>query len=81
MRAVVVFQGGFPRLQVAPRVACLLVPMLWPSTRGKNANWSQYFWTSTTDAADTGEAWTVFSCDFGVYDTPKSNVGYTLAVR
>jgi hypothetical protein len=42
---------------------------------------SQYYWTSTTDAADTSEAWTVFSCDFGVYDTPKSSVGYTLAVR
>jgi hypothetical protein len=42
---------------------------------------SQYYWTSTTDASNTGEAWTVFSCDFGVYDTPKSNTGYTLAVR
>jgi hypothetical protein len=42
---------------------------------------SQYYWTSTTDAANTSEAWTVYSCDFGVYDTPKSNVGYTLAVR
>lgn len=42
---------------------------------------SQYYWISTTDAANTSEAWTVYSCDFGVYDTPKSNVGYTLAVR
>jgi Protein of unknown function (DUF1566)/Carboxypeptidase regulatory-like domain len=44
---------------------------------------SQYYWTSTTDAADpTGEtAWTVYSCDFGVYDIPKTDVGYTLAVR
>ncbi len=41
----------------------------------------QYYWTSTTDAANTSEAWTVFSCDFGVYDVPKSNTGYTLAVR
>ena len=41
----------------------------------------QYYWTSTTDAADVSEAWTVFSCDFGVYDTPKSEAGYTLAVR
>ena len=41
----------------------------------------QYYWTSTTDAADTTEAWTVFSCDYGVYDTPKSDTGYTLAVR
>jgi hypothetical protein len=42
---------------------------------------SQYYWTSTTDAANVGEAWTVYSCDFGVYDIPKSNVGYTMAVR
>jgi hypothetical protein len=41
----------------------------------------QYYWTSTTDAANTSEAWTVFSCDYGVYDVPKSNAGYTLAVR
>ena len=42
---------------------------------------TQYYWTSTTDAADPSEAWTVYSCDFGVYDTPKTAVGYTLAVR
>ena len=42
---------------------------------------SEYYWTSTTDAANTDEAWTIFSCDFGVYDTPKINTGYTLAVR
>jgi hypothetical protein len=42
---------------------------------------SEYYWTSTTDAADTAKAWTVFSCDYGVYDTPKANIGYTLAVR
>ncbi|HTS34089.1 MAG TPA: DUF1566 domain-containing protein [Candidatus Solibacter sp.] len=41
----------------------------------------EYYWTSTTDASDTSEAWTVFSCDFGVYDIPKMNLGYTLAVR
>jgi hypothetical protein len=41
---------------------------------------SQYYWTSTTNAA-TGDAWTVYSCDFGVYDQPKTNSGYTLAVR
>jgi hypothetical protein len=41
----------------------------------------QYYWTSTTDAANTSEAWTVFSCDFGVYDAQKSSIGYTLAVR
>jgi Protein of unknown function (DUF1566) len=46
-----------------------------------NYNESQYYWTSTTNAADPTEAWTVFSCDFGVYDIPKANVGYTLAVR
>lgn len=40
-----------------------------------------YYWTSTTDAANPAEAWTVFSCDFGVYDTQKTDVGYTLAVR
>jgi len=42
---------------------------------------SQFYWTSTTDAANTTEAWTVYSCDYGVYDVPKSNTGYTLAVR
>jgi hypothetical protein len=41
----------------------------------------QFYWTSTTDAADISEAWTVFSCDYGVYDTPKSDTGFTLAVR
>ncbi|MBZ5575527.1 MAG: DUF1566 domain-containing protein [Acidobacteriia bacterium] len=41
----------------------------------------QYYWTSTADAADPTKAWTVYSCDFGVYDTPKANAGYTLAVR
>src|SRR5579872_6790633 len=42
---------------------------------------SQFYWTSTTNAADPTEAWTVYSCDFGVYDIPKSAIGYTLAVR
>ena len=41
----------------------------------------QYYWTSTTDASDPTEAWTVFSCDYGVYDTPKAATGYSLAVR
>ena len=41
----------------------------------------QYYWTSTTYASDVSEAWTVFSCDFGVYDVAKTNTGYTLAVR
>jgi hypothetical protein len=41
----------------------------------------QYYWTSNIDAADATRAWTVFSCDFGVYDTPRENIGYSLAVR
>ena len=57
-----------------------------PTIPSMNANFSnfvqfQYYWTSTTNASLTTEAWTVFSCDFGVYDTAKSNTGYTLAVR
>jgi hypothetical protein len=32
---------------------------------------SNYYWTSTTFAADTSEAWTVYSRDFGVYDISK----------
>jgi hypothetical protein len=46
-----------------------------------NLGEGQYYWTSTTTAADNSEAWTVYSCDFGVYDQPKANTGYTLAVR
>jgi Protein of unknown function (DUF1566) len=42
---------------------------------------SEYYWTSTTNAADTSEAWTIFSCDFGVYDISNVQAGYTLAVR
>lgn len=41
----------------------------------------QYYWTSTTNAASPVTAWTIFSCDFGVYETAKSSVGYALAVR
>jgi hypothetical protein len=41
----------------------------------------QYYWTSTTQAGNTGDAWTVYSCDWGVYATAKSQTGYTLAVR
>ena len=41
----------------------------------------QYYWTSTTDAADTSRAWAVFSCDFGVYDQDKASTAYALAVR
>jgi hypothetical protein len=42
---------------------------------------SDFYWTSTTDAASTTEAWTVYSCDYGVYDTPKTYTEYTLSVR
>jgi hypothetical protein len=42
---------------------------------------NEYYWTSTTDAAEVSEAWAVFSCDFGVYDMAKANLGYALAVR
>lgn len=42
---------------------------------------TQYYWTSTTNAADPTEAWTVYSCDFGVYDIPKTQIGFTLGVR
>lgn len=42
---------------------------------------SNYYWTSTTDAADTTQAWTVYSCDFGVYNIAKTDVRYALAVR
>lgn len=41
----------------------------------------QYYWTSSTNAASPGDAWSVFSCDFGVYNIPKGNAGYALAVR
>lgn len=41
----------------------------------------KYYWTSSTDAADATSAWTVFSCDYGVYATAKSSTSYTLAVR
>ena len=42
---------------------------------------TQYYWTSTTDAADPAAAWTVYSCDFGVYEVRNTTVGYTPAVR
>jgi hypothetical protein len=42
---------------------------------------SAYYWTSTTDAADTTQAWTVYSCDFGIYDGAKTDTRYSLAVR
>ncbi len=40
-----------------------------------------YYWTSTTNATDTSEAWTVFSCDFGIYNMTKNTSGYAMAVR
>ncbi len=42
---------------------------------------SEYYWTSTTYAGDTTQAWTVYSCDFGVYQLAKSETHYALAVR
>jgi hypothetical protein len=42
---------------------------------------SQYYWTSSTYAPDSTQAWAVYSCDFGVYNTAKSAIGYTMAVR
>jgi hypothetical protein len=40
-----------------------------------------YYWTSTTTAANIGEAWTIWSCDFGAYNVAKSETRYALAVR
>ncbi len=42
---------------------------------------SHYYWTSTTDAADVSQAWTIYNCDFGVYNIFKSDSHFTLAVR
>ncbi len=42
---------------------------------------SDYYWTSSTSAADVTQAWVVYSCDFGVYNMPKAAVRYALAVR
>jgi hypothetical protein len=42
---------------------------------------SDYYWTSTTDAADPTQAWTIYSCDFGVYNIAKTDLRYALAVR
>ncbi len=36
---------------------------------------------AVTDAADPTQAWTVYSCDFGVYTIPKTDLRYSLAVR
>jgi hypothetical protein len=40
-----------------------------------------YYWTSSTDAADPNQAWTLYSCDFGVYNIAKTDLRYALAVR
>lgn len=42
---------------------------------------SDYYWTSTTDAVDPTQAWAAYSCDFGVYNLPKTDIRYSLAVR
>lgn len=42
---------------------------------------SAYYWSSTTSAADPSQAWSVYSCDFGVYNLGKAASGYSLAVR
>ncbi|MDM4765536.1 DUF1566 domain-containing protein [Pelomonas sp. SE-A7] len=42
---------------------------------------SEYYWTSSTLAADPALVWTVYSCDYGTYEMPKTAPGYTLAVR
>ncbi len=42
---------------------------------------ADYYWTSSTDAADSTQAWSVYSCDFGAYDMAKTATRYSLAVR
>ena len=42
---------------------------------------SDYYWSSTTDAADILQAWAIYSCDFGAYNVAKSEPHYVLAVR
>jgi hypothetical protein len=41
-----------------------------------------YYWTSSTTATDSAQAWTIYSCDFGAYNLVKTNTqNYALAVR
>jgi hypothetical protein len=48
----------------------------------KNFVVNVHYWTSTTNAADTAQAWAIYSCDFGSYNMPKADPGvYALAVR
>jgi hypothetical protein len=42
---------------------------------------SMYYWSSTTDAADTSQSWGIYSCDFGIYNLSKDAIHYALAVR
>ena len=42
---------------------------------------SDYYWTSSTDASDPSQAWAIYSCDFGAYNVPKTDLRYALAVR
>lgn len=42
---------------------------------------SDYYWTSTTNTANPTQAWTLYSCDFGVYNIDKTALRYALAVR
>jgi hypothetical protein len=42
---------------------------------------SEFYWTSTTNNSDTTQVWTLYSCDYGVYNINKVDIGYTLAVR
>ena len=47
----------------------------------ENYTVSDYYWNSTTDAADTTLSWSIYSCDFGVCNIAKSDLRYLLAVR
>jgi hypothetical protein len=40
-----------------------------------------HYWTATTNAADISQAWTLYSCDFGVYNIAKGDLHFALAVR
>ncbi len=42
---------------------------------------ADYYWTSTTQASDPTQAWSAYSCDFGIYNLAKTDVRYALAVR
>jgi hypothetical protein len=42
---------------------------------------SDYYWSASTNASDPAQAWTVYSCDFGVYNIAKTDMHHALAVR